>query len=165
MNRVFLVLTILLTSFRSDHAIYVSVIEMEHEQGTSGFQFSVKVFSDDLLNVLRNFDEDLVISGTDKVVTRNKKAVDLYFNQHLRVVVNGNLLKFELTGSQVENDAIFLSFKGEGPRQWKNLEIKAPYFMEVFPDQSNIVQFMCGDKSYFGRITLSNKEFTADLSD
>ena len=165
MYRSLIILAFLLSSFSGDHALYVSVIELEHENKATKYSFSIKVFKDDLANALRNFESSADVRDLSQLVDRNKRIINDYFGKQLKIKVGKTEVSFLLKDSQDENDAVFLNFEGLCPAKWNSISIKAPYFTEVYPDQSNIVQLEDSGRKFYGRITITSTEFIADLSD
>ena len=147
-----------------NHALYVSVIDVEQDENSKKCEVILKVFSDDLQNSIRNFSSEYQQYPTESFVKPNQNLIEKYFNTYIEIRINGEKLLLELTKSEKENDAHFLYFNSESPLQWEEFKISAPYFMELFPEQSNIIRLKYESNQYNGRITLDSKEFIQRLS-
>ena len=148
----------------ADHALYVSVIDIKHNSNTIDSEIIIKVFSDDLQNSIRNFSSEYQQYPTESFVEPNQNLIEKYFIQYMEIRINGEKIVLELTKFEKENDAHFLYFTSKSPVQWNVFKISAPYFMELFPEQSNIIRLKYGSTQYNGRVTLGSKEFIQRLS-
>ena len=140
----------LLSATSDDHAIYLSVVEINHAHDQQAASIRVKVFSDDFQDVLRNYknenNPDVAVGET----TRDQLAEE-YFNQNLTMAVDSSPLKFKLVSITEENDATFLLFESSTSLSWTSIDIDAPYFTELFPTQINTFKVMYGGKKYYAR--------------
>lgn len=116
-----------------DHAIYVSVLEIESQQ------IKVKVFSDDLNDALRN----------------DSSSVEEYFQKKIKLRINEQSINFNLKAVSEEGESQWITFEMEAPSGWNSFYLKADYLMELFPDQTNVVKVMDKSTRYF-RLSQSN---------
>ncbi|MEQ9403118.1 MAG: hypothetical protein RIM99_06015 [Cyclobacteriaceae bacterium] len=143
-----------------DHAIYISVVEINCNSTT----MKIKVFADDLRDVLRNYSDQYVRVPLSELAESNELLIDAYFNEKLEITINGEKIRTKLTGAKEENDAYFLLFSLEVRSDWKSMSIKGDYFAEVFADQSNVFTIECSGERLFARLTKTQPEqsFTFD---
>lgn len=132
---------------KADHAIYLSTIEINSNQ------VSIKVFTDDLQDALKNYGDSISKSIDDS------QLINSYFSDRLNMIINQKPKQIELIKSKVEGDATFLYFSFEDVSDWSSLRLKADYFMELFPDQSNVMTVINGSKKYYARLTKSNPSY------
>ncbi len=118
-----------------DHAIYLSLIEIEQQDGKT--EMVVKVFADDLQDAIRNMDGSLEIESETLFVQNNYDLVSSYFANHLQLTNTRDSIGYKLTEGELVGDSYQVKFIFEMP--WQKLSIKANYFMELFPTQQNIV--------------------------
>lgn len=137
-------------SLKANHAIYLSVVEIE--QGT----ISIKVFSDDLQDAVRNDSDDYAAAEFNDFIEKNKELINDYFNKSFKLSINNRNANLQLVATKRENDAHFLYFTFESDSDWKQLNIKGDFFAELFPDQSNIISIQKEEEKYFARLTKSN---------
>lgn len=143
-----------------DHAIYISVVEINYSSTTKKPDLQIKVFTDDLQDVLRNFSTDYVIQPKEAFIANNRQLVEDYFKSNLKLEVNGELLQGKFENARAENDAHFLRFTFQkSEKDWKNLEIEGKFFTELFPDQSNILNLKMDEKKYFARLTKAKPKY------
>jgi hypothetical protein len=152
-NIVLAILIYILSLGVPSHAIYISVIDVKEEA------ISIKVFSDDLRDVLRNYSDTYVNMGFEEFTSTNQSLISDYFTDHFKIVINGESLKLQLIEIKKENDAHFLYFSIESPAVWKQIEVKGNFFIELFPDQSNILTITKDGEKYFSRLTKSNPKY------
>ncbi len=142
-----------------NHAVYISVVEVNHNSETLESFLSVKVFTDDLQNVIRNFNSDFAKASNEEFVNANKKDIIEYFSKHLIFAVNDKLQKMEFVSSVLVSDVYFLNFKFKSKSAWEKLEITADFFTEIFPDQSNVMTIKYAGEKYFARLTKSKPAY------
>lgn len=153
------ILIYLVFIFTPEHAVYLSVVELKHEGKSSTSSISVKVFMDDLQNVIRNYNPDFKRSSNDSFVSDNMKDIENYFQDRLKFKVNDELGTLVFESHSIENDTYFLKFKMSSQSEWKKIEIVGDFFTEVFPDQSNVITITNEDQKYFARLTKSKPAY------
>ena len=119
-----------------NHAIYVSVLEIEKvdERG----QIRIKIFADDL--------EDAIYNSSQKRIdllkgdcSQNKILVSEYFANHLQLTLDGTNVDYKFISCEVNDISIWFNYDFTSMTTWSELEVKADYLMELFPTQSNVV--------------------------
>ena len=146
------VLFLLSTASSTDHALYIGVIQLEEQNDSTGI-ISVKVFSDDLQTALQStygFEE---IEATQELCVSQSEKLLAYFRDNLDITINGLLSELQLEDCELVNDVHLLHFKIKTPNSWENIEIKAPFFMEVFPTQTNMIQASYEEVKWYGKTT------------
>ncbi|MEP1093733.1 MAG: DUF6702 family protein [Cyclobacteriaceae bacterium] len=150
---------LLVLSLVPDHAIYIAVVELNHNSEKLESFLSVKVFADDLQDVIRNFNPEYVKANGEDFVNKNERDISKYFAEHLRFNVNNEFEKMEFTSSQAVGDTYFLNFRIQSDAQWENVQITADFFTEIFHDQSNVLTVRNGEKKYFARLTKAKPSY------
>jgi hypothetical protein len=139
----------------SNHAIYVSVLEIESDSDKETASAMVKIFANDLEDAIFNHSDnrlDLLTGNCDL----NSELILNYFYDHLQLIIDGNPQKYSFVGCEINDTSLWLTFEFKSPSKWKELAITADYLMELFPTQSNVVSIKYhGDKRMF-RMTNSS---------
>ncbi len=138
----------------ANHAIYLSVVEISRNA------ISIKVFSDDLQDVIRNYSVEYLVNHQTNFFDLNKEIINSYFNDTFKIEINGKSQSFKLVSSKKENDAHFLYFSFENQLSWVKMELRGDFFTELFPDQSNIITVINDGNKYYARLTKSNPSYT-----
>ncbi len=114
--------------FSDDHAIYISVLEIEEKQSRT---------------VLRV-----------KVFTENEALIEAYFKDHIILRSKSGELEYYFIEYKTVGDSYWFTFEVLGSIGLL-YSIKADYFMELFPTQQNIVTLfdISGEKK-FCRLTI-----------
>jgi len=140
-------LSLFLTSFylissgiSYDHAIYISVLEIDDQR------LHVKVFTDNLEDAIRN----------------DANSIEGYFQKRIRLQINEQNIPFSLDEVVEEGDSYWISFRVETPGHWHSFYLEADYFMELFPDQINVVKVLY-EKTQFFRLTKLNPSCSFNL--
>lgn len=135
-----------------DHAIYIGVIQVLHEEHAAQATINVKVFKDDMQNALRNAFGNYEVIPLDDICSRQKDLLAAYFAEHLLFSINDEEVIMNLKNCSVENDVYWLTFDMSCPPQWNRLSVEADFFMELFPTQSNMVSLHHGEERRFFRL-------------
>lgn len=144
------------------HALYLSVVQIDQSDVDSDAQILVKVFANDLQDVVRAAYPEAYERTQDQVFcASNKQAIERYFREKLNCRINGDRATLFLLNGTQENDVYWLKFRLQGPHKWQNISIQASFFMEIFSTQSNIIQIIYGMEKRFARLT--QKSQTADF--
>ena len=125
------------------HALYLSVIDVNIDEEV--MKIEVKVFTDDLLDVLKNQNSQMISTATKL----SNAEIEEYFQKHLSTTDRGQNLQFSLDQITLEGESHFIHFSCPLPEGTSNLSVQAAYFMELFPTQQNILKVRKGDKNHF----------------
>ncbi|MEL6122408.1 MAG: DUF6702 family protein [Bacteroidota bacterium] len=125
----------------SDHALYLSVLEVDITDEVCDIQ--VKVFEDDMRDALRHF------RGIrfDTLSLRDSAVIQAYFDEHLKLKSLGQPIRPHLQSVQLLRDSYQIHLRHAGPITLTS--IYADYLMELFGDQQNILHLRRnGDKIF-----------------
>ena len=164
----FLLLGIILLSsaFRSNdtalHAFHTSLTEMRYNAKSKGFEVSLRVFTDDLEKVLShdNQNKKIVIENNDN----NDALVEQYLKKHFMLVNAKNQLKtIQYVGKEKEGDATWIYLEIPLNEAVAGLKLKNDVLIDMYDDQTNIVNvFVQDDKKSF-IFNTKTKIFTIDF--
>ncbi|MFK7981817.1 MAG: DUF6702 family protein [Saprospiraceae bacterium] len=140
-----------------DHAIYISVIKIQHEKGAETADLYMRVFTDDLKSVLQNKFGYEAIREKETFCSDYENYINRYFKKGFICEVNKKALDFQLSNCEKAAEVYELTFEMNCPINWNTAEIEANYFMELFPKQSNVLHLQDGDTKRFGRTTKGNE--------
>ena len=156
-------LQVLLAMPTDNHAFYLSVVEVAQESNRRA-TVRVKVFSDDLQDVLRNFADESGLK-LDTKMTSSNDLLAKYFNKHLQLKVNEQSLVLALDKVVIENDATFLTFDAARQQvEWLSIDIHAPYFTELFPAQINTFKIATDGQVYYGKTSKGAPSYRINLN-
>lgn len=129
-----------------DHAIYISVAEVQVEQHQIAVE--LKIFSDDLYDVLRNFNPNH--KSSNEVIL--PEEVEDYLSSHLIWSQQDRMVQLDCTKVERNGEAHYIYMTGQLPDAHMSSTISASYLFELFPTQQNIVKVTYGDKKNFHNI-------------
>jgi len=132
-----------------DHAIYISVLEIDAKE------MKIKVFTDNLQDAVRNHKGDVSFTGDIDFPEANELAVEEYFREKISLKINEKEIDLFIRTITLEGDSYWITLALEAPEKWQSFYLEATYFMELFPDQSNMVKVK-KDKPKFYRLTKSD---------
>ena len=163
MNKYILLIFLFLvpTGFRKlsaeDHAIYISVIKIQHAVNASTASVYMRVFTDDFKNALRNRFGYESILEKPTFCTDYESYINEYFSKKFVCQINSERVEYRLMNCEKTEEVYHLEFIMDCPTRWNSAVIEAPFFMELFPNQSNIVNIENGSLKRFGRATKGNE--------
>jgi len=138
------------------HALYLSVLEIDHRDVKSDALLNIKVFKSDIEDALRNKYKETFSFETGNPCEKEGEKVLEYFRDHITIEINGDERPLVLESCEKNSDSIWFYFKLSKPGAWTTINVKADYLMELFPTQSNVVSIYNGDQKKFLRITKDN---------
>jgi|GEM_PF-1162508 len=126
-----------------NHALYLSITDMEISESKADFK--VKVFSDDLRDALKSYrPSEYKPADMQRYFSLNQDLANNYFEEHFLLWAGEKKLALQVKGATIENDAHFINFSCSIPQNLKELRVKADFFMELFPTQTNVVKVKSG---------------------
>ncbi len=138
-----------------EHAMYLSVLEIEQLDGNNKGTIKIKIFANDLEDAIFNFSKKRI--DLSKGECENEKVlITNYFKNHLKIINGDDLLAYNLTSCEVNDISIWLSFDLNTVGNWTTVNIKADYLMELFPTQSNIVNVIHNGEKRMFRLTIDS---------
>ena len=136
-----------------NHALYLSVLKIQHGKGADVADMHIRVFTDDLKNALRNEFGYESLSENGIFCSDYDTYLQQYFEKRITFTINEKAVKFKLDSCEETPEVYQLSFQMNCPKTWESVQIKADYFMELFPSQSNVLHLESGDTKRFDRMT------------
>ena len=144
----------------SFHDFHFTHTTLYYNPGLDNVEITVKVAIEDLERSLQNKSLDKMRIGTKKENQMVDKLIRKYFNQHLSFSINNEPIAYEYIGKEINKDLhdIYLYFEIS---KLEKVEINSIYientlFLEISPNQTNIVIVECNDQNF-------NLTFTKDL--
>ena len=145
------------------HAIYISVIDIQHDLSKDYASLVIKVFTDDFEDALYNHSDKRLQMSKVGECDSNKEIIEPYFREHLQMQVNGKSVIYQFESCEINDDSIWLTFSMTCMRDWNDFRIKADYFMELFPAQTNVVNLHEGAEKRFLKLSMDSKEGRIDF--
>ena len=124
-----------------EHALYIGVVQIIYEEENTETKIQVKVFSDDLQSVLQNELGYEQVPSIEALCANTSLPIEAYFKKQLTVKANKIPIDFTLIDCEQINDVHLITFKTSKVSDWQVCSIDASFFMELFPLQSNIINF------------------------
>lgn len=141
----------------NDHAIYISVIKIKHEPTQPNATIFMRVFADDLKSALRDKFGYESITEKPTFCADYENYINQYFKKRFTCLINNSAVTYKLTTCERVEEVYQLEFNMECPTKWVSAKINAPFFMDLFPNQSNVVHLENGATKRFGRATKGNE--------
>jgi hypothetical protein len=144
------------------HAFHTSITEMRYNPKEKSFEVSLRVFTDDLEKTLstNNQNKKFVIENTDK----NDPFIEQYVRKHFVVTTPKNQkLIYQFVGKEKEGDATWIYLEMPVNEPIKGSKIQNDVLIDMFDDQTNIVNIFVNNdkKSYL--FTVKNQVFVVEI--
>lgn len=136
-----------------EHALYLGTLQLKYEAQSTEAYLDVKVFSDDLQSAIRNAYADFQAGPLNDLFTQNRALIGAYFEEHLQLKINDSDQTLKLHHHEQINDTHLLQFTISCPSNWKRLELTGNFFMELFPNQINVVSVSYLEQKQFARLS------------
>ena len=140
-----------------DHAIYISVIKVAHEKMAPTATIHMRVFADDLKSALRNKFGYETIMEKETFCADYEGYINKYFEKKFLFSVNQENREYYILDCERTEEVYQLTFEMDCPENWKQVIIEAPFFMELFPNQSNVIHLESSGTKRMGRTTKGNE--------
>jgi len=133
-----------MSSLDQAHDIHVSVTDIEISE-TGDVEVTIKVFLDDLMNSLglepgAELPQDY--SSSDELI---KEFID----DNLNLIINGDIpVHFDLEDTTPSMPAVWINMSGSFEGQVKDIKLENRILVELFEDQSNMVNIEVDGKKY-----------------
>ena len=120
------------------HPFYISVVDILHNPKESAVEISVRIFTEDLEKNLKKYTTqkiDFNNPGDKKVLD---KEINHYLSQHLQLIINGQSVKLQYLGFEIQKESIWTYYEVEKIKEINNLEILCSILYDFDKSQSNI---------------------------
>ena len=143
------------------HEFYVGITEIRYSENSQSYQITLKLFTDDLENAIHKDSGDSLNLGNSKELPQSDKLIFNYLKEHFSLEVeNGNTLYLNDVGRETELDVTWIYFESQKMKPLDAIRIKNDIFMEMHPDQTQIVNLI---QNGITKSTLLHSTKTEDL--
>jgi hypothetical protein len=124
-----------------NHALYISVCQIEHNAATKTTEVAVKVFADDLEKAVSGANNTPLHLNTKQEIKNANDLIRNYLLKSLKVKLNNKAVVLKWVGKEYEkDDATWCYFEVAKQKPIKTMWIQNSIFTEIYPKQNNIVQ-------------------------
>jgi hypothetical protein len=120
------------------HEFHTSLTEMRLNTSSNSYEITIRVFTDDLGKALNNG------NGMNLLGENSEKDIERYFKKHFAFIRNKDVRFANYLGKEVETDATWLYLELNGAKELKEYQILNSIFLELFEDQSNLLNIIDG---------------------
>jgi hypothetical protein len=147
-----------LSSF-SLHKHYISLTQIDYNEGEKALQITMRFFIDDLEKAVgTRFDKNLALATEDELENANS-YIERYLNSKFKLWINGEEQPLNYLGKQYEDDQVFFFLELENVENIEMIEVQNNMLMEVYEEQQNYIKMNIGEiKKTFILIKANDKE-------
>jgi RNA recognition motif-containing protein len=153
-----LALLFIALGFMPIHRYFFSLTELRADTKKQTLNVSCKLFTDDLETALSSVSHkktDLSASLQNKEV---KDLLNKYINDHFKISITGKPLKLTFVGFENEDDATWCYLELAKFTQKGKVTIMDDFLDDLFPDQTNIIQFYWNQENKSMKLVNPEKE-------
>ncbi len=144
MQRKFFKIAIFLLAFIfmavSEHKFYVSLVQLDHNDKNASLEITMKIFTDDLENALKEKSGLLLKLGTQYELPESDSILVNYILDNFKLRLNGQDLIINYIGKEVDLDVTWCYLEVTGVKLIEKMEITDKMLTEIFEDQSNLIK-------------------------
>lgn len=126
----------LFVCFSFKHAFHTSIAEVKYNPKADSYEISLRVFTDDLETALAAANHLKEVKSDDP---HTDALVNVYVRKHFAWVKGKEVLPLVYIGNEQELDATWIYLELPNASQTNDFNLLNNLFMELFEDQSNIV--------------------------
>lgn len=137
-----LVFSSFLTEKEEDHPFHMSITELAYNKQDKLLEVAVKIFTDDLEEVLKKqYNSGVLQLTTPEESMQADALIYEYLKNVFQLEVNGRLAKADFLGKEGDLDAVWVYFEYPVNEEVKSLSLKNEVLLDLFEDQQNVVYF------------------------
>lgn len=144
------------------HDFHTSLTEMRYNPKAKSFEISLRVFTDDLEKVLSatNQNKKFLVENNDK----NDVFVEAYIKKHF-VIINSKNQKpiINYIGKEKEGEATWIYLEMPVNESINSSKIQNNVLMDMFEDQTNIVNIFVQNQKKSYLFTVKNRVFIVEI--
>ena len=139
------------------HPLYVSVTEINHNAAERSLEVSVKVFFDDLEQVLEKNNKLQLDILSDKDQSRFNQLIPTYFNSNLSLTVDGKAIKLSFVGFEIEKESAYCYFEAKEVGTPKKIDISNGILYDFNDTEMNIMHVTVNGKRKSAKVNFPEK--------
>ena len=121
------------------HPLYVSVTEINHNAAEKTLEISIRIFSDDLEQVLEKNNKTTLDILAEKDKTRFDQYIPSYISKNLMLTIDGKQVQLSYVGFETENEATYCYFEVKNVTSVKKLDVTNSILYDFNDTEMNIV--------------------------
>lgn len=156
---VLLVISIWLTAF-TVHPYYMSVTDIEYRPAQKEIQIACKIFTDDLEDALKSETKKPVTLTDGKDKAAKLELLRSYLQAHLKLMVDGKPVAYELIGFENEQEATWNYLLIKNVSAFKAVTVYNDLLFQLRTGQINIIHFKHKGETKSYRLTAPEAQHT-----
>ena len=156
-------IALILMSFM-EHPIYVSTSEIDYNKEDKRIEIAIKIFSDDLEEVLSATKGEAIEIGTNREHPKATEYITEYIREHFKLEVNGKYTDFEYVNRKLVKDeffAMWVLIQVPKVNKLKSLVLENDILVDFNDGQQNHIKFRdSGEGTYIRKVTTKGYEET-----
>ncbi|MEO6069294.1 MAG: DUF6702 family protein [Chitinophagaceae bacterium] len=140
------------------HPFYVSVTEINHNAKEKTLEISVKIFADDLEDVLKQNYKTPVDVSSEKGEAQNGKLIKDYISKHLSLAIDGKQATLHYVGFEKQSESVYCYFDVANIAAVKKLDVTNSLLQDFNNEQINIMHIIVNGSRKSYKLDFPNKQ-------
>jgi hypothetical protein len=141
----------------SSHPLYVSVTEINHNAAEKSLEISIKVFPDDLEQILEKNNKAQLDILAEKDKSRFDQYIPSYFDKNLLLTVDGKQVKLSYVGFEIEKESAYCYFEVKNIASVKKIDVTNSILYDFNDTEMNIMHVTVGGSRKSGKVNYPEK--------
>jgi len=154
---------LILNAFLILHPVHVTIISMNKEPGTDTISMSFRMYYDDFLLDYKLYQPDFDSGRINDLTDYFKNRIINYFNERVKIYLNGKLQQATLSDFSVSNYEILMRLTYRSDIKPKTLRISNKILTGIYADQANMVYLNIEKYENAIKLTSENVETTIKI--
>ena len=160
---IFLIFSLIPSPISGNHAIYISVTNLNINTSEGSLTGSIKIFSDDLEDALNNYSGERIgiIGNVD--FSKVQTIIQNYINDNFEVVSGNDIHQLNITSIENIGDATWVNLSARFEPELTKLKLKNEILFELFDTQLNIIQLSIDEEKYYFKHSIKDHVSEVDI--
>lgn len=144
------------------HPLYLSVIDVVHNNHVNNLELTCKIYTDDFEQAIKIAYKTQVDLLNTKNIAQNNILVERYLRDHLQVVIDDKAVNFNYIGYEHKEAGIWVYFEALNIITPAKIQVATNLLFAVSPKQNNIINVTINSSTKTKR--LSNPEMNISFN-
>lgn len=126
------------------HPVHVTLITVNQDESGDAMTLFFRMYYDDFLLDYRNYYPDFNPAGVSDTLSFSNDRLCNYFNDRVKIYVNGKLLSGKITGVSSDDYEIRLNLEYKSVKNPQKFRISNKILTTIYTDQANMVYLTIG---------------------
>ena len=139
-------ITLLLGNTSNAHKFYMSITDMEYNSKSKSLQISMKLFVDDIEQVLEKEQDVRMLLGTEKEHPNTDQFIKTYLKTHFFIEQSKGSIPITFIGKEVDKDYAWIYLEVKNFKVKDETLVTNSMLLDYFTEQTNKINYKKGEE-------------------